>query len=133
MNDIARLYNCSRCHSQVTICRQCDRGNVYCGQCAPLARTETRRRAATRYQASFQGRLNHAARQRRYRERLKQKVTHQGSTRSLVHDLLVHKYKKAKQLSLRPKSTKTKAIYCHTCCMLCSPFLRINFLYSTDL
>jgi len=70
MNDVARIYYCTRCHSQVFICRHCDRGHIYCGQCAPKAQAEAKYRAAQRYQTSHQGRVKHAARQRRYRERL---------------------------------------------------------------
>jgi hypothetical protein len=40
-----RLYNCRRCFDQVRICSPCDRGHQYCKPCAPLARTESRRRA----------------------------------------------------------------------------------------
>ena len=47
VNDSARLYSCLRCRSQVVICRHCDRGHVYCVECAPLAREEAKNRAAT--------------------------------------------------------------------------------------
>jgi hypothetical protein len=75
-----RLYSCRRCAQQVRICRYCDRGNQYCtGECARLRRRESVRRAGARYQLSYRGACCHAARQRRWRERQPQKVTHHGS------------------------------------------------------
>ncbi len=78
-----RLYNCERCQVQVRICERCDHGNVYCaGECAKIRRRESQRRSQARYQRSHQGARRHAARQRRWRERQRQKlkiVTHHGS------------------------------------------------------
>jgi len=75
-----RLYSCRRCAQQVRICRRCDRGHQYCtGECARIRRRESLRRAAQRYQQSYRGACRHAARQRAWRERRAQKVTHQGS------------------------------------------------------
>ena len=128
MNDTARLYSCLRCNSQVTICRHCDRGNIYCKKCAPKAGQDARDRAATRYQASYRGRSNHAARQRRYRESLKQKVTHKGSIRLSIHDLLINKRKTVKPPPILPDTNISDAICCHWCHRLCSPFLRRNSL-----
>jgi hypothetical protein len=79
-----RLYSCRRCARQVRICRRCDRGNQYCaGECAGERRRESLRRAGARYQLSFRGACCHAARQRRWRMRRGQKVTHQGSPQGL--------------------------------------------------
>ena len=75
-----RLYSCRRCARQVRICRRCDRGNRYCAEgCARICRRESRCRASERYQQSYRGALKHAARQRAWRGREQQKVTHQGS------------------------------------------------------
>ena len=75
-----RLYSCARCAEQVRICSDCDRGNQYCaGECAQIRRRESRHRAGERYQLSYRGALRHAARQRTWRARRAQKVTHQGS------------------------------------------------------
>jgi len=72
-----RLFNCARCHCLVAICRSCDHGNIYCGEeCAEQQRHATNRRSGQRYQRTYRGRLNHAARQMRYRERQARKVTH---------------------------------------------------------
>ena len=124
----ARLYNCLRCRSQVTLCRHCDRGHVYCVECAPVARRDAQDRAARRYQASYQGRVNHAARQGRYRERLKQKVTHKGSGDPRAWVLLANEWKKINLLPRQPDTTKSRALICHLCRNLCSPFLRTNYL-----
>jgi len=75
-----RLYNCARCAQQVRICRECDRGNRYCaGVCAGLRRRESLLRAGKRYQRSYRGACAHAARQRAWRGRQTQEVTHHGS------------------------------------------------------
>lgn len=80
-----RLYSCGRCSEQVRICQDCDRGNRYCaGECAQIRRCESLRRAAGRYQLSYQGACRHAARQARWLARQAQKVTHQGSLPTAV-------------------------------------------------
>ena len=80
-----RLYSCRRCAQQVRICRHCDRGHQYCGgECAPVRRRESLRRAGAHYQLSYRGACRHAARQRVWRARQTQKVTHQGSPEALA-------------------------------------------------
>ena len=80
-----RLYNCARCAQQVHICRRCDRGNQYCaGECAQIRRRESLQRAGERYQRSYRGACAHAARQRAWRERQTQEVTHHGSLSSAL-------------------------------------------------
>jgi len=75
-----RLYSCVRCGAQVSLCLRCDRGNRYClGGCARIRRRESLLRAGARYQQSYRGACRHAARQRAWRARCAQKVTHQGS------------------------------------------------------
>jgi len=75
MQSSARLFNCARCRCQVVICSYCDRGNIYCGKrCSETARRQSRREASGRYQKTRRGRLSHAERQRRYRQRRRQKV-----------------------------------------------------------
>ena len=74
-----RLYHCCRCGMQVCICAQCDCGNLYCpGDCPQQARRESVRRAGARYQRTLRGARRHAERQRRYRQRRRQEVTHHG-------------------------------------------------------
>jgi hypothetical protein len=92
MDRPARLYLCARCRVQVILCSRCDRGNRYCGrQCRHQAREQARREAAQRYQRSWGGRIAHAQRSRRWRQRRAARdgcgaarvdahnVTHQGS------------------------------------------------------
>ncbi len=131
MINAARLYSCQRCNVQVTICRHCDHGNRYCMECVPIARQEARSRAAARYQDSHQGRLNHAARQSRYRERQMKKVTHKGSRVLRIFDLLIDGRKKVKPPSIPLARKYVPLNYCHSCQKLCSAFLRHNFLRST--
>ena len=50
-----REYVCKRCQCTVRICRPCDRGNIYCTACAPLARAERLRRAQNAYRATVRG------------------------------------------------------------------------------
>ena len=95
----ARLLVCARCRTQVLLCSRCDRGQRYCGRiCSRAARVDGQREAARRYQSSRAGRMAHAARSRRWRQRQRQRepaggpaatpqaecgnfVTHQGSPR----------------------------------------------------
>ena len=74
-----RLFNCAACGKQVVVCSSCDRGRRYCADgCSGEWRRESVKRAAKTYQDSVPGRLNHARRQRRYRQRQKM-LTHQCS------------------------------------------------------
>jgi hypothetical protein len=66
----ARLFNCGRCRVQVRVCSCCDRGQIYCARgCANETRRRSMREAGRRYQQTTRGRLNHAVRQRRYRQK----------------------------------------------------------------
>ena len=80
----ARLFLCARCREQVLLCSHCDRGQLYCGSaCSGAARRANQRDAGRRYQRSPEGRIKHAARQRRWRQRRREPsvcaVTHHGS------------------------------------------------------
>jgi len=114
MKRTARLYNCVRCHCQVTICTTCDRGNIYCAKCAQVARKKSVRAAGKRYQATRRGRMKHAERQRRYRERRK-KVTHQG-----IHEDTNN--------SNSSSQGATSVYRCHFCKRRVSTTLRSGFL-----
>jgi len=132
MSPSARLFNCARCRCQVVICRRCDRGNLYCGAgCADQARREAQRLAGHRYQAGRPGRLTHAARQRRYRERQRQpqKVTHQGSAPQTGGALLLCRTGGPVPASQRQAARPTPAqFHCHFCRRHAAPFLRLDFL-----
>ena len=127
MQTSSRLYHCCRCHAQVVICSRCDRGQRYCaGECRHLARIESSKRAARKYQSSRAGRFNNALRQQRYRTQHKQKVTQQGSIPKRLHDLL------KTQPGIAGKAPKPRlsvdGLDCHHCGEACSPFLRNDFM-----
>lgn len=82
MDRPARLFLCAECRVQVALCSHCDHGNLYCGRsCWRRYREVARREASSRYQRSRPGRLAHAARTRRWRQRQSgrrfENVTHQ--------------------------------------------------------
>lgn len=78
---LRRRFCCDReCGREFYICRSCDRGQRYCSEeCQQRSRREQRRSANRLHQESPEGRLDHRDRQREYRERLKRRVTDQGS------------------------------------------------------
>ena len=127
MENTARLYNCARCHCQVTICSYCDRGNLYCDKrCALIAREESLRAAGKRYQRTRRGRFKHAERQRHYRSR-REKVTHQGSLELPTNDPLTTRSEAPLSLAI----IEDEGIRCHFCGRLCSAFLRLEYLHRT--
>lgn len=69
MPESVRRFLCALCRTEVFICTACDRNQQYCaGDCARAARRRKQREANHRYQRTFNGRLNGAARSQRYRE-----------------------------------------------------------------
>jgi hypothetical protein len=127
MENSARLYNCVRCHKQVTICSHCDRGNIYCGKsCADSARRASLRAAGIRYQNTHRGRLKHADRQRHYRTRRKE-VTHQGSPEIPTSVPLTARSEARSSVGV----IENNAIRCHFCRRLCSDYLRLDYLHRT--
>ncbi len=126
MQSTARLYYCCRCQAQVVICSLCDRGNRYCADsCAESARHASLKRAAQKYQSSRPGRINNAARQKSFRARQKQIVTHQGSQPLVSHDVLKTRRAWPKKLSRHGKNDSV--LICHHCGASCSAFLRQDF------
>ena len=80
MEPTSRLFQCALCHTQVIVCSKCDHGQIYCSDsCSALARQQSLRAAGKRYQATINGKRNHAARQARYEMKLKSNLTHHGS------------------------------------------------------
>jgi len=132
-----RFFLCARCRAQVLICSCCDCGNIHCERgCAEEARRTKQRAAGRRYQLSFRGRRNHAARERAYRARQK-KVTHQGSLPQPCDDPIP----KCSPPSVSgpsgsmastpqpPRSSPLRSSWrCHWCGRPCSPFVRTSFL-----
>jgi hypothetical protein len=149
MSQSARVFNCERCHQQVIICSHCDRGNIYCaGQCATQARKEKTAKAQKTYQQSPKGRETHAQNQMDYRQRQREKVTHQSSQKLVDYDVLLkvksmatsgeHPVLNEKTMSVRRQLTvkqevavtqqvslTKKTVYrCHFCGCRCSEKLR---------
>ena len=101
LEPVARRFLCARCRAPVLVCSACDRGQIYCASgCSVLARRQSQRAAARRYQCSRCGRFMHAARTRRWRARqavsaslalasVAQSVTHQGSQLATPDAVLV--------------------------------------------
>ena len=130
MQSSARLFNCARCRCQVVICSHCDRGNIYCGKrCAETTRRQSQREAGRRYQKTRRGRFAHAARQRRYRQRRRAKVTHQGSPPVLSDETLPAESRTSAGRNEASARVAADDIRCHLCGRVCSHFLRQSFLY----
>ena len=129
MQSSARLFNCARCRCQVVICSHCDRGNLYCGKrCSQAARRQSVRAAGKRFQNSRRGRFAHAERQRRYRQRRRQKVTHQGSLPGPPDETLPAESRTSARRIEFPAAVAIDGIRCHRCRRLCSDLVRQTFL-----
>jgi len=127
----ARMFNCALCRTLTTICSCCDRGHIYCSdECASSARKTSVQSANKRYQDTYAGRANHAARQKRYVARLKnasQKMT--DHTSQPPHNiLLLFMLAVAARISVLGQNPAN--IYCDFCGCICSDFVRNNFLRS---
>ena len=129
---------CARCRAQVLLCSRCDRGQRYCGRaCSRAARQDSRRETARRYQRSRAGRLAHAARSRRWRQRQSVQpgrddatsanfVTHQGSPLTGA-DAPLPLCEQAAEA--KPVDTVTNvALICRRCAAALSPWARQGFL-----
>lgn len=126
----SRLYNCAHCHKQCVICSCCDRGNIYCQKCSQEARKGSLKASGRRYQNTPQGKRNHAARQRRYRQRQREKlkiVTHHSSSSPITDDLLPTVLDETKLKTILKKEDQNP---CHFCGRLSSAFLRMGFIQS---
>lgn len=126
MKHTPRLFSCALCLLQTVICSHCDRGQIYCSpECSQAARQKSCREAEKRYQNTLNGKMKHALRQRRYRERLRKIVTDHGS-QSTPQDALLH--------SVENKTTKmkinheAKTMRCSFCQNAVSFWLRRGFL-----
>lgn len=125
-----RLYLCARCRAQVVICKPCDRGQRFCTrECARATRREQVREAGRHYQDSRRGRLAHALRQARYRER-RQKVTHRGSLTPPANDVL---QSSSNDVAIAVENivevaATSCAFQCARCGRSLSPFVRRDFI-----
>ena len=139
------------------VCSVCDRGQIYCASgCSALARRQSQRAAAQRYQRTRSGRFMHAARTRRWRERqavlasVAQSVTHQGSQLAPPDAVLVTPPPSSCDASAAPAqpcmtpivgststavpasvptlSTTASVWRCHWCHTACADSVRLDFL-----
>ena len=118
-----RRYLCACCHTAVILCSHCDRGQRYCGDdCAGKVRSRCVQAAGQRYQTSLRDRHAHAQRQRRYRSKQTNKVTHQGSPPAGVPALL------PLETNASVQATPIESEQCHFCHCACGSFVRIGFL-----
>jgi hypothetical protein len=102
---------------------------MYCGGvCAGEARKESLCRSSVSYQSSRRGRIANAQRQKRFRQRQREKVTHQGSTPDTPDDLLPVKPDNRQTYHSLEKLPAGAGIYCHFCHRACDPFLRNRFV-----
>lgn len=87
--DSGRWFVCARCRAQVLLCRRCDRGQIYCSRrCSDAARHGFQREAGRRYQRGRPGRVLHAARSQRWRQR--QRVARRALLEMAVDDIVTH-------------------------------------------
>lgn len=126
MKHAPRLFQCAFCHKQSRVCSRCDRGQIYCGNvCAVFVRKKSMQLAGKRYQKTFNGKRNHAARQARYRMRQKKIVTHQGSP-------LIHQHASMSSLEINPNQPENghnkPALICCCCGKSVSDWMRNDFL-----
>ena len=142
----ARLFLCAGCRVQVVLCSRCDRGNRYCSRtCWRQTHDLARREAACRYQHSRGGRLRHAARSQRWRQRTAlraaecdgaditghtdadadaaHKVTHQGSPPWVAAAPLA-----ACTHDIAATTAPPQARRCHRCAAAQPDWLRQGFL-----
>jgi ribosomal protein L35 len=126
MEHTSRLYYCALCHTQSVICSRCDRGQIYCSDtCAKTARLKSCREAEKRYQLTLKGKHKHAARQKRYLIRQKEKVTDQGSVTATHNALLEQVKNKTKEVDMGCVSRQQS---CCVCKHQVSSWLRTGFL-----
>ncbi len=122
-----RRFVCDRCRAAVYICSWCDRGHRYCSrQCSSAARSESRRAAGRLYQATPNGRRNHASRQAAYRDRQAvelEKVTHHG-----CRDAEPSATVAACTRSTTSAPSRGETLVCCFCNSICLPFVRDDFL-----
>ena len=124
------MFNCARCHRQVLICQYCDHGHIYCLEgCAVKARNESLRRASKRYGATRRGRHANAARQRLFRERHREKVTHHGSDLSWAFVVVLLALNRPGSVPSAPHAQPRAGITCHLCRRQCSAFVRRQWLH----
>lgn len=114
MKHSSRLFYCSSCLQQVVICSHCDRGNIYCSpKCALITRQKYCKASNKRYQQTQKGRLNNALRQKRFRARLKNKVTDHSSQNIRKNALLQKAKNNATMNVIKQDADDMKCCFCN--------------------
>lgn len=134
-----RMFLCARCREAVVLCSRCDRGQRYCGQvCSRAARRDFQRDAGRRYQCGIAGRVKHAERSRRWRERQVQTcavgpkgsstVTHHGLPQELTGAPISSTDTKDGAVPTSPRATPHGQWLCPQCAAALQPWVRQGFL-----
>ena len=90
-----RMRQCGMCRLSYCLCQGCDRGHWYCSElCSARAHRESQQQAAKRYRQTDSGRENHAAAQRRYRDKIRRQK-----------DSEIYQSSAAREVSLNPRSS----------------------------
>ena len=135
--ETARRFLCAGCRVAVYLCTPCDRGQGYCtAGCARTARRGSQRERDRRYQDSQRGRLMHAERSRRYRQRRKS-VTEHSPAVSPEHDVCSSATSVAPLPALDDEATtmlaresitaelgSSRQVRCQRCRCWCEPWIR---------
>ena len=126
MEPTPRLYQCLLCHKQTVICSKCDHGQIYCGKiCSKIARCKSLKLAGVRYQATFNGKRHHAARQANYQKRQTEILTHHGSPPAHQHVSISLLENKTKNIETRHSRSLSICCFCNK---PVSDWLRNHFL-----
>jgi hypothetical protein len=129
----------------VLLCSRCDRGQRYCGRaCSRAARQDSQREAARRFQCSRAGRMAHAERSRRWRQRCRERdqacrsaaleaaasniVTHQGSPMPVLDAPLAAPEQADACVPVASEVGPTPIARCWRCAAVLSPWVRQGFL-----
>ena len=133
---VGRILTCGWCEALVVVCQSCDHGKRYCSTgCSWKAREACLKRAGARYQQSFKGKEKHAARQAAYRNRKKEKVTHQSFPAGGA-PVIVVQAEQGTNLPLTRQPETSTPLHCDTCRRKCDfvvrrwiwPYLRPRIL-----
>ena len=95
-------------------------------------RRESLRQAGSRYRAPPQGRHHNAARQQRFRDRQKEKVTHQGSLALRTPVLPLPARNAGERGPDREGNATRSGIFCHFCHCPCDSYPRNRFLHASE-
>ena len=93
---------------------------------------ESLRQTGSRYRATPQGRHHNAARQQRFRDRQKEKVTHQGSLSLRAPVLLLPARNAGERGPDREGNATRSGIFCHFCHCPCDSYPRNRFLHASE-